>query len=297
MRRSGTALLALAIFVAAAASARVSAQPGQSASPTPAEQAKPIEAGEAAGEDATAIAKKLQNPIADLISVPFQNNANFGSGPLKGTQDILNIQPVVPFHLNQDWTLITRTILPLTWQPRLGPGAGAAFGLGDVTESLFLSPKTPIGGVILGFGPAFVLPSATTGKVGSNIWGGGPTAVALRMDGPWVYGALTNNLFSFGGHSGPGGNSYNSFLLQPFVNYNFSGGWYVSSSPIITANWQAKSGQQWLVPVGGGAGRVVRLGTLPVNLSLAAYYNALRPSGIGPEWVLRAQVTFLLPSF
>ena len=254
-------------------------------------------AAEPEGESATEIAKKLQNPIADLISVPFQNNANFGYGTLKGTQDILNIQPVIPIQLNEDWNLITRTILPLTWQPQLGPGVGSAFGLGNITESLFFSPNNPIGGIIFGFGPAFVLPNATTSLVGSNIWGGGPTAVVLKMDGPWVYGALTNNLVSFGGHSGPGGNSYNNFLLQPFVNYNFSEGWYVSSSPVITANWQAKSGQQWIVPFGGAVGKVEKFGKLPVNFSLGAYYNAVRPSGLGPEWQLRAQVTFLLPSF
>jgi hypothetical protein len=265
-------------------------------------QAQPVAASqppaaEPGDEDATAIAKKLQNPIADLVSVPFQNNTNFNYGPLHGTQDILNIQPVIPFHLSDDWNLITRTILPLTWQPRLAPGIGPTFGLGDITESLFLSPKNPIGGVILGAGPAFVVPSATSNKVGSNVWGGGPTAVALKMDGPWVYGALTNNLFSFGGRSGPGGNSYNSFLLQPFVNYNFSEGWYVSSAPIITANWQAKSNQRWIIPVGAAVGKVEKFGKLPVNFNIGAYYNAVRPSGFGPDWQLRAQVTFLLPNF
>ena len=109
------------------------------------------------------------------------------------------------------------------------------------------------------------------------------------MDGPWVYGALTNNLVSFGGRSGPGGNSYNNFLLQPFVNYNFSEGWYVSTSPVIPANWQAKSGQQWIVPFGGAVGKVEKFGKLPVNFSLGAYYNAVRPSGLGPEWQLRAR--------
>lgn len=263
------------------------ADPGSAADPAAAVPA----------EDATEIAKKLQNPLADLVSVPFQENANFGYGPRKGTQDILNIQPVIPFHVDENWNLITRTILPLTWQPRLGPRTGSAFGLGNITESLFFSPKNPVDGIVWGAGPAIVVPSATTGLVGSNIWGGGPTAAILKMDGPWVYGALTNNLFSFGGRSGPGGNSYNSFLLQPFVNYNFKEGWYVTSSPIITANWQAKSGHRWLVPIGGAVGKVEKFGKLPVNLNLGAYYNAVRPSGLGPEWQLRASVTFLLPRF
>ena len=287
-RDFGVALVAVAIL----------ALPRLGAAQTePLTQPPPAGAEDVASEGATEIAKKLQNPIADLISVPFQENANFGYGPQRGTQNILNIQPVIPFHLNDDWNLITRTILPLTWQPQLGPTIGSAFGLGDITESLFFSPKNPVDGIIWGVGPAIVVPTATNGLVGSNIWGGGPTGVVLRMDGPWVYGALTNNLFSFGGHSGPSGNSYNSFLLQPFVNHNFSEGWYVSSAPIITANWQAKSNQQWLVPIGGAVGKVVKFGKLPVNFNLGGYYNAVRPSGIGPEWQLRAQVTFLLPSF
>jgi len=200
--------------------------------------------------------KEIQNPIADLISFPFQNNTNFNYGPLKGTQDILNIQPVIPIHLSEDWNLITRTIFPLIWQPQLAPNTGRTFGLGDVNLSLFLSPKQPSHGIIWGIGPVIVPPTATSSKVGSNIWGAGPTAVALRMDGSWVYGALVNNLWSFSGTSGPGGvsNAYNSFLLQPFVNYNFGEGWYVTSSPIVTANWLAPAGQQWTVPVGGGGG-------------------------------------------
>jgi len=116
------------------------------------------------------------------------------------------------------------------------------------------------------------------------------------MDGSWVYGALVNNLWSFSGTSGPGGvsNAYNSFLLQPFVNYNFGEGWYVTSSPIIPANWMAPAGQQWTIPIGSGVGRVIKLfDTLPINLSLSAYYNSVHPSSIGPSWQLRSQLTFI----
>ena len=134
-----------------------------------------------AGKSTTELAKEIQNPIADLISFPFQNNANFNFGPLKGTQDILNIQPVIPIHLNEDWNLITRTIFPLIWQPALAAGTGATFGLGNVNVSLFLSPKEPFHGIIWGVGPVIVPPTATSSKVGSNIWGAGPTAVALRI--------------------------------------------------------------------------------------------------------------------
>ena len=251
-----------------------------------------------AADDATEIAKKLQNPIGDLISIPFQNNANFGFGPERGTLDVLNIQPVVPFHLNDDWNLITRAILPLTWQPQLGPGIDPIFGLGDTLATFFLSPAKPMAGFIWGIGPAINLPTATDKRLGSNLWGAGPSAVVLRIDGPWVYGALINNVWSFGGQSGPGGNKYNSFLLQPFANYNFGDGWYVTTSPIVTANWLADNGQKWTVPVGGGIGKVIKLfDKLPINLQLAAYYNVVRPDHIGPVWQVRSQLTFVLPSF
>ncbi len=238
----------------------------------------------------TEIAKKLQNPVADLISVPFQSNTNFDFGPLGGTQEVLNIQPVVPFHLNDDWNLITRTIMPLIWQPQLTPGGGSSFGLGNVTESMFFSP-THTGAFIWGVGPAVLLP-ASSGSVGSNLWGAGASAVALQMNGPWVYGGLLSNIWSFGGDSGPGGNKVNLLTAQPFVNFNFGGGWYVTTSPVITANWAASSGQVWTVPVGGGFGKVFRLGMLPVNVSLSTYYNAVKPD-FGATWQIRSQVTFV----
>jgi hypothetical protein len=236
--------------------------------------------------------------VADLISVPFQNNTNFRFGPRRGTQDILNIQPVVPIHLNDDWNLITRTIVPLTWQPQLAPSGtpdfgDSNFGLGNVSLSLFLSPQRP-GAVIWGIGPAVLLPTATNKTLGTNQWGAGPSAVALRVSGPWVFGALVSNVWSFGG-SRAAGTQVNLLTLQPFVNHNFGGGWYLTSSPIITANWAtSRNDQTWTVPLGGGFGKVVKLGgKLPLNLSLQAYYNAVRPSEIGATWQLRGQATFV----
>jgi hypothetical protein len=253
----------------------------------------------AVGEpSATDIAKKLQNPVGDLISVPFQNNTNFRFGPRRGTQDILNIQPVVPIHLNDEWNLITRTIMPLIWQPQLAPSSvpdfgSADFGLGNISLSLFLSPRRP-GKIIWGIGPAVLLPTATSRTLGTNQWGAGPSAVALRIDGPWVYGGLVSNVWSFGG-SRDAGNKVNLLTLQPFVNYNFERGWYVTTSPVITANWAAaRNDQTWTVPLGGGFGKVIKLGgKLPLNLSLQSYYNLARPSDLGPAWQLRAQATFV----
>ncbi len=258
----------------------------QSATPSPPSDT------EAAGSD-TELAKKLQNPIGDLISFPFQNNTNFNAGPHKGTQDILNIQPVIPFHVSDDWNVITRTILPLIWQPSFQPVRTVPFGTGPITFSAFLSPSRPVNGWLWGIGPVVQVPTISDSSLGSNVWGGGPTAVLVYMNGPWVAGALVNNVWSLGGTTVPGGTKYNNFLMQPFVNYNFGGGWYVGTSPVITANWLTSGDKAWTLPVGGQFGRVVKIGgKLPVNFSLGAYYNALRPQ-FGSTWQLRTQVTFI----
>jgi hypothetical protein len=245
-----------------------------------------------AGDSATEIAKKLQNPIGDLYSFPFQNNANFSYGPRRGTQDILNIQPVIPIHLNEDWNVITRTILPLIWQPSIQPGQTVPFGTGPTTVSAFLSPSKPTNGWLWGVGPVVQVPTASDPTLGSSVWGGGPTGVLVYMKGPWVAGVLANNVWSFGGSSGRGGTRYNTFLVQPFVNYNLADGWYVGTSPIITANWLTTGDKAWTLPIGANVGRVVKIGKLPVNFLLGAYYNALRPE-FGANWQLRAQVTFI----
>ncbi len=144
-----------------------------------------------AAEDSTELAKKTQNPVADLISVPLQNNFNFGMGPKNVTQYVLNVQPVIPFKLSEDWNLITRTILPIINQPSIASGVESAFGLGDLNPSFFLSPGKP-GALIWGVGPTFTLPTATDNLLGSGKWSMGPTAVALTIQGPWVLGALAN---------------------------------------------------------------------------------------------------------
>jgi hypothetical protein len=257
--------------------------------PARAQQAEP---------SATELAKKLQNPIGDLYSMPFQANTNFNSGPHKGTQVTLNIQPVIPIHLNEDWNVITRTILPLVWSPSMQPAQSVPFGTGPTTFSAFLSPKQAQDGWIWGIGPVLQLPTASNARLGSSVWGAGPTAVAVKLSGPWVTGALINNVWSLGGANGPngkaaGGTSYNLLTLQPFINYNFGEGWYLTSSPIVTANWLAAGNNAWTVPVGGGVGRVLRIGgKLPLNLMLAGYWNAVRPE-FGATWQMRAQATLI----
>ena len=293
MRHSLALALGLPALAVLAAGARAQSAPPTPAPPTPAPAADVGDQGSDINEDATALAKKLQNPIGNLYNFPFQNNINFKTGPHDGTQDILNVQPVIPIHVNADWNVITRTILPLVWQPSLQPAQTVPFGTGPTTFSAFLSPHDPINGWLWGVGPVIQVPTISNKTLGSPVWGGGPTGVLVYMKGPWVAGALVNNVWSFGGTSGRGGTSYNMFLTQPFVNYNFGGGWYVGTSPIITANWLATGNNAWTLPIGANVGRVVKIGgKLPVNFGVGGYYNALRPQ-FGSTWQLRTQVTLI----
>ena len=240
------------------------------------------------------LAKLAQNPVGNLVSLPFQNDTNFNTGPQSGTQNILNIQPVIPIEISKDWNLITRTILPLIWQPEFLPGQGSTFGLGDIQLSAFLSPSSPgPGGLIWGAGAIVQMPTNTDEVLGNKNWGLGPTAVVLKLQkgDPWVYGVLVNNVWSL---SSKQGGRYNNFLMQPFLNYNFPGGLYLTTSPIVTANWEADSDQRWTVPLGGGVGKIFHLGKLPVNTQFGAYYNVVHPDD-GANWQLRLQVQFLFP--
>jgi len=248
-----------------------------------------IEAGENPQEE---LAKAAQNPVADLISLPFQNNTNFGYGPDDEIQNVLNIQPVIPFHLSENWNLITRTIAPVIYQPEVVEGSGDEFGLGDINLTAFFSPKSPTKGIIWGVGPIFVFPTATDEKLGSEKWSAGPSAVALTVQGPWLYGALINNVWSFAGDDDR--DDVNAMLIQPFVNHNLPDGWYLVSSPIITANWEANSDNTWLVPVGGGVGKIFRIGSQPMNAQMQAFYNVEKPAVVG-DWTLRFQLQFLFP--
>jgi hypothetical protein len=248
-----------------------------------------IEPGEDPQEE---LAKAAQNPVADLISLPFQNNTNFGYGPDDDIQNVLNIQPVIPFHLNENWNLITRTIAPLIYQPEVVVDTGDEFGLGDINFTAFFSPKRPTKGIIWGAGPIFVFPTATDEKLGSEKWSAGPSAVALTIQGPWLYGALINNVWSFAGDDDR--DDVDAMLIQPFVNYNLPDGWYVVSSPIIIANWEADNDDTWLVPLGGGVGKIFRIGNQPMNAQMQAFYNVEKPAVVG-DWTLRFQLQFLFP--
>ena len=255
--------------------------------------AQPLWSQEKPADSVEELAKKSQNPVAPMISVPFQNNINFGYGPHNNTQNLLNIQPVIPFSLTKELNLITRVIAPVINQP----WPEQKFGLGDINVSLFLSPANPVklfsGNFMWGAGPILQFPTATGEILGTGKWAAGPTAVGVYMEGPWVVGLLVNNLWSYAGEGGRP--TVNQFLAQPFINYNLPHGWYLSTSPNITADWLAKpASDTWTVPVGGGVGKVFRIGKQSLNGSVAYYYNVAKPA-VGPDWTLRLTLSFLFP--
>ena len=246
----------------------------------------------AGADDAPDIAKQAQNPIASLISVPFQNNATFGVGENSRVQDALEIEPVVPLRLNSDWNLITRTIVPLIDQPALAPGLGNVSGLGDVQLSLYMSPVEPFRGLIWGLGPSFSFATASDRSLGTGKDSAGLSTAVLTIRGPWLVGVLITDVASIGGQVDR--KSVHQFLMQPFVDYNFSHGWYLASSPIVTADWKAASGNKWTVPMGGGGGKILHIGRQAVNAYVQAFDDVVRPHE-GGTWTLRLQVQLLFP--
>jgi len=241
-------------------------------------------------QDNAELAKAAQNPIANLISLPLQNNTNTGIGPDDETQNILNIQPVWPISLNDDLNVITRTIFPVISQPDVLTGEGRVNGLGDTTFTAFFSPAKS-GSITWGVGPVFLLPTATDDTLGSDQWGAGASAVVLTMPGNWVVGSLFSNVWSV---EGSGEQDINLFTWQYFINYNLPNSWYLTTAPIITANWEADSDNTWTVPIGGGVGKIFKIGKQPVNSQVSAYKNIVSPS-LGADWQFRLQLQFLFP--
>ncbi len=240
----------------------------------------------------TGLAKKTQNPLSDLISVPFENNFGFEAGADGEFRYDLIIKPVYPMAINDDWNWVHRPLLPVISQPNMGPdNVGEACGVGDLQYQGYLSPAKP-GKLIWGVGSVFTFPTASEDELGSEKWSVGPGLVLLTMEGPWVVGGLVNNVWSYAGDGDRDNVSF--FTLQPIINYNFDKGWYFSSTPIITANWQADSDDAWTIPIGGGIGRVVHVGKQPINWKVQAFYNVEKPDGAA-DWSLQFQLAFLFP--
>jgi len=238
------------------------------------------------------LAKKLSNPVAALISVPFQLNFDQDFGPAEdGKKWALNVQPVVPITINEDWNVISRTILPIVYQDDLAPGSGSQFGLGDTVQSLFFSPKAPTsGGWIWGAGPALLLPTGTDDLLGADQWAVGPTAVVLKQERGWTYGALANHLWSVAGDDDRG--DVNATFLQPFLSYTTPTAWTYTLNTESTYDWE---GEEWSVPLNLLVTKVTRVGGQLVSVGGGLRYWADAPDN-GPEGLgVRVVVALLFP--
>jgi hypothetical protein len=239
------------------------------------------------------LSKETQNPVSRVFTLPLRYQAEFNDGPYRSAKNTFEInQAVTPVRLSDDWALIMRTKLPGYSQPPKKLGEHWTAGLGNGYTTFFLSPAHG-DGFYWGAGPVLYYPTATNPALGINKWGAGPSVALVKKDAsPWTLGAVVNNIWSPGGPPGSK-DRFNSLLLNPFVSYYFGDGWSVGSSPSITSNWLSKAGQQWVVPVGGGIGKVSRIGGQPVKLALDGYYNAVRAQASNENWTLQLTMTFL----
>jgi hypothetical protein len=235
------------------------------------------------------LAQQLANPVANLISVPFQSNLDVGGGRGDALRYTLNFQPVVPFSLSEDWNLITRTIVPLSHAERVF--ADHRTGLGDVLQSFFFSPSRPsASGITWGAGPVILYPTATERGLGSRQWGGGPTGVVLQQNGRWLYGVLGNHVWGFGGE-GPERPSVNATFLQPFLAHTFPTQTTLSLNLESSYDWARR---QWTVPVNLGANQLVNISGQAVQFGAGLRYFAEALSG-GPDWGIRLSATLVFP--
>ncbi|XRG83982.1 hypothetical protein V5738_04775 [Salinisphaera sp. SPP-AMP-43] len=253
--------------------------------------AGPAALAQPASNNAQELAKALSNPVASLISVPIQQNFDFGfASDNDGWRSTTNIQPVVPISISEDWNLISRTILPVIYQDGVTRRHRDQFGLGDTVQSAFFSPKQ-VGpsGIIWGVGPAFLLPTATKHVLGSEKWGIGPTAVALKQSGPLTMGALANHIWSFAGDNDR--RDVSSTFMQPFIAYTNKNATTFTVNSETTYDWKAKD---WLVPFNFQVNQLLKVGQQPIQIGGGVRYYADSPRH-GPDWGLRFNLIFLFP--
>jgi len=251
--------------------------------------ARADEASETTSDEQGELAKELQNPVASLISVPVQNNWDFNIGPARAMRYTVNVQPVIPFSLTEDWNLITRTILPIIHAESPVKGGEDHSGNGDIVQSFFFSPANPIAGWIAGAGPVFLYPSASDNALGTQKWAAGPTAVILQQRSGWTYGILANHLWSFAGERDR--RDVDATFLQPFLAYTTRTYTTLGLNTESTYDWQA---EQWTVPLNAQISQLLKIAGQPVQFAVGGRYYAEAPSG-GPDWGLRFVATLLFP--
>jgi hypothetical protein len=241
---------------------------------------------EAGGPTLQQLAKDKQNPFAETINIPIEAATGFGVGPSRDVAAQLTIQPLLPIALDADWNLIARPLLPVTFLP----APQERFGLGDVQTSFYLTPARTAGW-IWGLGPALQLPTATSDELGTGKWSAGPTGALVYSEGPWFAGVLVTQLWSF---AGARRTAVNQTSTEMDVSYNFESGWYIQSDPTITYDWSAESRDAWTLPVGIDIGKVTKIGGQDVSFQIGGYDALKSPTG-APQWIVRAQITFLFP--
>jgi len=281
-------IVALVVILLNAMSCRIRAAPFAGAAMlcviVPALPASADEAGEAS------LAMKLSNPVAALISVPMQLNYDQDIGPVDdGDRWLLNVQPVIPFDLNDDWNLISRTILPVVRQSDIFPGAGSQTGIGDTVQSVFLSPSK-VGSVIWGAGPVFLLPTATETALGAGKWGAGPTFVALKQQDGLTMGMLANHIWSFAGPDDR--QNVSATFVQPFVSFTTKEATTYGATLETTYDWKRDT---WTIPLNLTVAQLVRLGKQPAQVGIGGRYYVESPAG-GPDWGLRLNFVLLFPA-
>jgi hypothetical protein len=255
--------------------------PGRLLAQDPPAQAAPV--------DATALAKQSQNPVGNLVSVPLQFNFNTGGDLEERTFLNVNVQPVIPFRVSDRWNVIARSVVPLDNMP--GDGDTRFSGVGDIQLQTFLTPASPPP-IIWGLGAAFSFPTSTVTPVQTGTWAAGPSLVLVKMTHKFVFGGLISQIWPMA--DAGGAPETNLLTMQPAINFNFGHGWAISFSPVITANWDAPTGEQWTVPAGIGLTHTTVFNKRPMNIGMSYYYNLEHPSGAAGQQ-LRFSVTLLYP--
>jgi hypothetical protein len=248
-----------------------------------AQDAKPVTSAEE-------LAKKLSNPVAALISVPFQNNMDIGIGQYNGSKNTLNFQPVIPISLTSKLNLITRYIIPIIAQRDITGEATSQNGLSDAVVSAWFSPAEAKNGLVWGVGPVLLLPIATNDMLGTKKWGVGPTALVLKQFSGWTVGALINQIWSVAGDETR--SNINQMFIQPFMSYNWKSGAGLAVNAEITQNWVSSSTSVFINPIITG---VTKVGTQIVSLGIGPRIQVAAPNGDKADFGIRAAVTFVFP--